>query len=353
MLGKLYYKFMSYVTPAKFISKFVIFVLFCSGLGLLAQDRTIEAPRLTMKYLPVYPQDWLEAEFGNRVYAEIVVNDMGEISDISIVSSPHQDFTRAVRQALRKWRFIPGKLEGKSINFNLACSFSFIPGDRRREPQVVLEWFDSPGDFPVEVDSPVPILTHSIQPCYPFELLTRNEKGEAEVTFTINAIGKLTEVDVDDSSDKAFGYAAACALAHWKFQPARKEGKRVESEITHTFRFDPDMIDLETRFLADRLRRGNTLDLTHSMDLDEEPRPIKTVEPRLPSNVRENLGSNQVVVEFIIDKYGEAILAHAIDPPDPWFGQAAESAVNQWKFEVITKDGEPTQTRVRLPVVLR
>ncbi len=85
-------------------------------------------PKLTRSIPPVYPFAAKRQRITGKVVVRMLVSTKGQVSRVSIVSSnPKGVFDDAVKNAVNKWRFAPGVLDGKPvatwvvapINFNL------------------------------------------------------------------------------------------------------------------------------------------------------------------------------------------------------------------------------------------
>ena len=55
-------------------------------------------------------------------------------------------------------------------------------------------------------------------------------------------------------------------------------------------------------------------------------------------------------IEFIIDREGRARLPRIVSASREEFGWAAATAIAQWVFDPPKKNGQPVDTRVRIPV---
>ncbi len=75
------------------------------------------APRLFRKVDPVYPFSARRRQITGKVTVRFLVNTEGRVQDISIQESiPPGVFDQAVLQAVKKWRFKPGILEGEAVS---------------------------------------------------------------------------------------------------------------------------------------------------------------------------------------------------------------------------------------------
>ena len=66
---------------------------------------------------------------------------------------------------------------------------------------------------------------HQEQPIYPENLLKRRIEGFAVVAFLVELDGTISQCQVVEASDAAFGEAARAAIALWEFSPPQFGGK--------------------------------------------------------------------------------------------------------------------------------
>lgn len=77
------------------------------------------------------------------------------------------------------------------------------------------------------------------QPKYPTRLLSKNIEGYATIKILIGIDGRVRKAEIVEASHAAFGRAAKKqALKHWRFIPAKRDGKLVEDWQRQTIRFN-------------------------------------------------------------------------------------------------------------------
>lgn len=100
------------------------------------------------------------------------------------------------------------------------------------------------------------------------------------------------------------------------------------------------------RFLAEEAVRHG------SAGLDRPLVPVKVIAPDYPKwIVREHQGD--VLVAVVIESDGTVGSATARPGDNPVLAQLLIDAVKQWRFEPITKAGQPTRLRLRVPFSFR
>ncbi len=103
---------------------------------------------------------------------------------------------------------------------------------------VVLALFACASAFAQEpkLVAPEPIAT--AKAAYPPEALASGKEGTSVVLVTIDVDGKVTAAEIAESSgDGALDEAALTAANKWRFRPARKDGKAIESQVKIPFHF--------------------------------------------------------------------------------------------------------------------
>jgi len=94
---------------------------------------------------------------------------------------------------------------------------------------------------PSQLDrQPVPVSqTH---PTYPFEMRRDGLSGEVVVDFIVDAGGHVSRAFASSSSNREFESGAVAAVAKWRFQPGRKNGRAVNThmQVPVVFTLNPD-----------------------------------------------------------------------------------------------------------------
>ena len=80
-----------------------------------------------------------------------------------------------------------------------------------------------------------------LRPPYPESKLLTGEEATLNLRLTINEQGRVVSVDPVGSADRVFLEAARRYLiAHWRYQPATRDGEPVATTVTITLRFELD-----------------------------------------------------------------------------------------------------------------
>lgn len=90
-----------------------------------------------------------------------------------------------------------------------------------------------------------------------------------------------------------------------------------------------------------------------SADLDQRPRPVLTVEPVYPAELRKRRLEGTVSVVFLVGTDGKVRNPQVERSTDPSFDRPALEAVRQWKFEPGMRNGAKVEFKMRQPIRFR
>lgn len=104
--------------------------------GTLTQERANELidallpeapcrPKLLKSVAPMVPRRATREGLGGDVEVKILVNGVGDVEAIRIVSSPHGTFSEAVSAAVKQWKYQPLLVNGQARRFVVVQRFSF------------------------------------------------------------------------------------------------------------------------------------------------------------------------------------------------------------------------------------
>ena len=80
--------------------------------------------------------------------ATAMVDENGTPSDISVEHSLHPVFDRAAVDAIRRWRFLPGRYWRRSLTFSVTFTAWYSSAEKRL-PSQLIESLDPPPSPPV------------------------------------------------------------------------------------------------------------------------------------------------------------------------------------------------------------
>ncbi|HEY0179302.1 MAG TPA: TonB family protein [Dokdonella sp.] len=86
-------------------------------------------------------------------------------------------------------------------------------------------------------DTPASLLSGD-SPVYPVEQFLTGKTGHAEIEFTVMPDGTTRDISVVSANRAVYGRHLAIAASGWRFAPARKDGRAVESRMRVEFEFE-------------------------------------------------------------------------------------------------------------------
>jgi protein TonB len=93
--------------------------------GILSPDLLDDAPRARSQVSPTYPAAERNAGITGEVVVEFVVDETGRVQQPRIVRSSRTGFELATLRAVEKWRFEPGKKDGRTVKFRMIVPVQF------------------------------------------------------------------------------------------------------------------------------------------------------------------------------------------------------------------------------------
>jgi protein TonB len=88
-------------------------------------DRT---PRTTSQIPPDYPSSMRQAGIDGQVLVEFTVDSTGRVMTARVLKSTQSDFEAATIRAVLRWRFEPGKRDGRAVPFRMVVPVRFSLG---------------------------------------------------------------------------------------------------------------------------------------------------------------------------------------------------------------------------------
>lgn len=92
-------------------------------------------------------------------------------------------------------------------------------------------------------------------------------------------------------------------------------------------------------------------DIFNLSQLDRVPEPISQAAPRVPFELKKEVGRSEVVIEFIVDVEGRVRDPVVVRSTHPGFHNAALDGVSRWRFRPGIKTGRKVNTRMRVPIL--
>jgi protein TonB len=84
-----------------------------------------QVPRVMFQPAPQYPPELKKKKIQGTVYVLFIVDQEGRVRDPKIQKSDNTAFDVPAMNAVKKWRFEPGKVGGKAVQFRMRVPLTF------------------------------------------------------------------------------------------------------------------------------------------------------------------------------------------------------------------------------------
>ncbi len=311
------------------------------------------SPRVNYQPGPVYPFAMRLNGMRGEVLVEFFVDREGRVRNAFVVRSLNPSFDDAAIDAVKQWRFEPGRIGERPVNTRMQVPVVFTMGPGDNGPLTSRGKADLsklPEPFRYETP-PKPVGT--AWPVYPRELLLERKKGKATVAYVIDESGRVKQIAGVEASQPEFGRALVAALSTFTFEPALKGGRpslalqRFEQEFAVGGygviggADDTEVLRLEAKKPEKIFKLG---------DLDESPKPLSRKPPKFPVDGPEEMDTGEALIEFLIDEEGRARVPRSVSATHETFAYAAIHAIAGWRFEPPMRGGRTVVARVQIPI---
>lgn len=153
---------------------------------------------------------------------EICVEPNGTLSCLSPVEGTPPALVNRLLDTIPNWRFSAANKQGVPVS---AQSYLYVTleGERREQDKLELK---------VSSATVGPLATRMPPPRYPLQALMSRRSGAVLLSAQLNAAGDVLSVsEVESTGPYAMVRSAKRAVAEWRFQPEKIEGRAVASEI--------------------------------------------------------------------------------------------------------------------------
>ncbi len=331
------------------------FVVVTRGVGLPAGVK-ITQPKPISQDEPIYPQEMLDSGMKGEVVVDYVVDIEGRVRQAVIVRSLNPSFDDPALEAVRRWRFEPGRVGDRPVSMPSRIAMKFSPTAGREDGEGPLaapkkaDLSKLPEQF--RYDTP-PRPTGTVRAVYPYALLKAGKEGKATVRYRINLSGQVAETSLGEVALPEFGYALQAAIECFEYEPAIKAGRPSQAlqAMLHEFRIDEKWRTVTNEDIALLQREEKKPEtILNARDLDAKLVATSRRAPRFPLTVKPGTTKGEALVEFLIDEEGRVRLPRIVSASEVPFGYAAVQGVAAWRFEPPTRGGRPAVVRVRVPI---
>lgn len=202
-------------------------------------------PKVHRLVQPKYPYALLREGVGGLAQVTVIVDAQGKVIASKVVRADRPEFGYALQAAVEYYEYRPAVKNGDPTAAMLTVEERFEP--KAENSLIVLnaerdalklegrnpERIAGSGELDAK-PKPIDILT----PVYP-RSLSRRVAGKALVEFLIDPWGGVLLPRVVSATDPTFGYAAAQAVARWKFLPPTRQGTAVTARVRIPIDFPP------------------------------------------------------------------------------------------------------------------
>jgi TonB family protein len=258
---------------------------------------------------PVYPEKGLEQHMEGTVALEVMVYKSGEVGKITVRKSMHKDFDDAAVEAVKKWKFHPGKDGGKPVDTTVIIPIEFSLENYKAH------------------NIPNKVTIHS----YP-----------DKAYFSINGEYKgQTNMDISLLPDTPY-----------KILIAKPGYETIEQDIA----FFPYLYQSSHEYTYYLEKASPTLNITSSIDAPTKPDtllPINSTEPVYPEKYKNLPISGTVWLEVEINSRGLPIserVYKSLIPGPGGFDEVALLTVKKWKFQPNKSGRKAIKRTIIVPV---
>jgi TonB family protein len=240
-------------------------ILFCGvfacvmpGLALAAKEKDRPArPLAALK--PEFPPELQAEGLGGVVTVEFLVEADGSINYVRTIGKPDPRLSVLAELAVARVPFEPAIVKGKPAPYGMTARVDFdalrgAPSTKSAMPTNALDaaapsLFTSPlkfSDGPIELPkkSPAapshkpPRLIKEVQPVYPLKLRAKGVTGKVRLRFVVDKAGAVRDAEVIEASHRELGKAALEAINQWIYEPAERDGVKVNTRLEVPLFFD-------------------------------------------------------------------------------------------------------------------
>jgi TonB family protein len=190
-------------------------------------------PKAIYVNFPVYPFELLKAGVRGKASIAYIVGPDGLVQKSEIKEAGHPEIGLAMQAMIETWRFEPAQNKaGQRCFAMLAFEQAFVPRGRgfvpiSDEARRILRDLERGGEGISTARQLDAALEPRVMraPVYPTALREQGPAGEALIEFFVDQNGDAQLPRIVSATATEFGYAAAQAVATWRFKKPLRDGK--------------------------------------------------------------------------------------------------------------------------------
>jgi TonB family protein len=193
------------------------------------------APVARRKPLPVYPYEMVLSGQSGSVDASFIVDYAGRPLFTVAAGAGDRAFARAAIAMVEASEYSPGRKGSRCVMCPGSEHFQFDGGaSLDRDARRVLAELRTASTAILSVTQldERPKVIQQVSPAYPRALKDDGLTGQAEIEFIVSSDGRVLFPRIISATYEDFGWAAAVAVAQWRYQPPQKDGRNVEVRMT-------------------------------------------------------------------------------------------------------------------------
>jgi TonB family protein len=318
--------------------------------------KTAVRPKPIKQSEPVFPYSMQQAGLTGSVVVEFIIAETGNVTNAYVVESNNPWFERPAIDAVLGWKFTPAKMDGHPVKVSVKQLIVFEFDWGGKPPQL---WKISKGKdhnkLPPELqwdEPPQPINTQF--PVYPYEQLKAAVGGQVRVSYLVGPDGRILRALLLNAATPELGHAVLAMIDAWQFRAAKKkDGTPAYANLSSEYMFQPKgrgdvpVSDEARQILRDLEKKPDSI--ATLAGLDRPLHPLSRRPPVFPTAM-EKAETGEALIEFYVDKKGDAQLPRIVSASAPEFGYAAIQAVATWRFEPPVKNKQRVVVRVQIPI---
>ncbi len=283
-----------------------------------------------------YPELALVQGIEGHVEVKILVDKVGSVAEVSVVSSSDPIFVDQTVEGIRKFKFVPASVDGVATELWLRMDIGF---------KAQHSWTDAfeadgegaSGTWAVVGDSEGPQMDEEKfrqNLVFPKEALDRGAGGTVVIRTKVSSEGEVVAMEVEGTADGELAAAAFEAIAQTPFSPGIEEGKPAEmwTMIPVTFS-NSNGVGVVTAARTEEATKSPEI-TTPTYDIRELYGNFHYKGPLLTEGV-------DVKLRVLIDESGSVEQVMISDETNAHVSKAAAEAVTKTSFTPGVQKGDP------------